>query len=156
MGKIISSTILKKTIKNLKKKNLSLVVTNGCFDIIHPGHIKIFEESKKLGDKLIVLVNTDKSIKKLKGKTRPIISLKSRLKILSSIEHIDYLVAFDQLTPVNLYNIIKPNFLTKGSQYKIKELAGEKIIKKNNGKIKLIKMISKFSTSNIINKIKLS
>ena len=62
-------------------------MTNGCFDIIHPGHIKIFEESKKLGDKLIVLVNTDKSVKKLKGETRPIISLKSRLKILSSIEH---------------------------------------------------------------------
>lgn len=156
MGKIISLTTLKKYIKNFKKKNLLIVVTNGCFDIIHPGHIKIFEESKKLGDKLIVLVNTDKSVKKLKGETRPIISLKSRLKILSSIEHIDYLVAFDQPTPVNLYNIIKPDFLTKGSQYKIKELAGEKIIKKNNGKIKLIKMISKFSTSNIINKIKLS
>ncbi len=154
MAKVISNNKLKKLIKNLKKKKLSIVVTNGCFDIIHKGHIEIFKKSKILADKLIVLVNSDNSIKKLKGRSRPIVSIKDRLSLLSSIKYIDYLVTFNSLTPVSLYKIIKPNFLTKGSEYRIKELAGEKIIKKFDGKIKLIKMLPGLSTTKIIEKIK--
>ena len=90
MAKVISNNKLKKLIKNLKKK-LSIVVTNGCFDIIHKGHIEIFKKSKILADKLIVLVNSDNSIKKLKGRSRPIVSIKDRLSLLSSIKYIDYL-----------------------------------------------------------------
>ena len=151
MGKIINIKKFKEILLDLKKK---IVVTNGCFDIVHYGHIKIFKKSKELGDVLIVLVNSDSSIKKIKGPNRPIISLKPRLNLLSSIKYIDYIIPFNHTTPTKLYQIIKPNFLTKGSQYKKKEIAGSKIIEKNNGKIKLIKMIPGISTSKIIKKIK--
>jgi len=151
---IVPKSKLKKLIITLKKKKLCIVVTNGCFDLIHKGHIEIFKKSKKLGDKLIVLVNSDNSIKRLKGSSRPIILLKDRLSLLTSIKYIDYIVTFNSLTPVDLYKAIKPNFLTKGSEYKIQKLAGEKIIRKFNGKIKLIKMLPGLSTTNIIEKIK--
>jgi len=154
VARIVSKSSLNKLIKNLKKKKISIVVTNGCFDLIHKGHIEVFKKSKMLGDKLIVLVNSDNSIKRLKGKSRPIILLKDRLSILTSIKYIDYIVVFNSLTPVNLYKIIQPNFLTKGSEYKKGKLAGEKIIKKFNGKIKLIKMLPGLSTTKIIKKIK--
>ena len=154
MVKILSISKLKRKIKDLKKREKKIVVTNGCFDLIHHGHIKIFKDSKQLGDILIVLVNSDKSIKKIKGDKRPIISLKPRLSLLSSISYIDYVVPFDYLTPEKLYQIIKPNILTKGSQYRKSELAGANIISKNKGKIKLIKMISGISTSAIIKKIR--
>lgn len=154
MAIIVPKSKLKKLIITLKKKKLCIVVTNGCFDLIHKGHIEIFKKSKKLGDKLIVLVNSDNSIKRLKGSSRPIILLKDRLSLLTSIKYIDYIVTFNSLTPVDLYKAIKPNFLTKGSEYKIQKLAGEKIIRKFNGKIKLIKMLPGLSTTNIIEKIK--
>ena len=154
MAIIVPKSKLKKLIITLKKKKLCIVVTNGCFDLIHKGHIEIFKKSKKLGDKLIVLVNSDNSIKRLKGSSRPIILLKDRLSLLTSIKYIDYIVTFNSLTPVDLYKTIKPNFLTKGSEYKIQKLAGEKIIRKFNGKIKLIKMLPGLSTTNIIEKIK--
>lgn len=154
MAIIVPKSKLKKLIIALKKKKLKIVVTNGCFDLIHKGHIEVFKKSKKLGNKLIVLVNSDNSIKRLKGRSRPIILLKDRLSLLTSIKYIDYIVTFNSLTPVDLYKTIKPNFLTKGSEYKIQKLAGEKIIRKFKGKIKLIKMLPGLSTTKIIEKIK--
>ena len=99
-------------------------------------------------------MNSDNSIKRLKGSSRPIILLNERLSLLTSIKYIDYIVTFNSLTPVDLYKTIKPNFLTKGSEYKIQKLAGEKIIRKFKGKIKLIKMLPGLSTTKIIEKIK--
>lgn len=154
MAIIVPKSKLKKLITTLKKKKFNIVVTNGCFDLIHKGHIEIFKKSKKLGNKLIVLVNSDNSIKRLKGSSRPIILLNDRLSLLTSIKYIDYIVTFNSLTPVDLYKTIKPNFLTKGSEYKIQKLAGEKIIRKFKGKIKLIKMLPGLSTTKIIEKIK--
>ena len=100
------------------------MVTNGCFDIIHPGHIKIFKSSKNKGDKLLVLVNSDKSIKLNKGKKRPIIKLKDRIQVLSSIQFIDYLVVFNNKTPEKIISRIKPDVLTKGSSIKKQILQG--------------------------------
>ena len=114
MSKILTLLKLNKILKN-SIKSKKVVVTNGCFDIIHSGHIEIFKKSKELGDVLIVLVNTDKSIKKNKGINRPIIKQEQRLKVLSAISYIDYIVPFDQLTPIKLYNKIKPSIVTKGS-----------------------------------------
>ena len=105
-----------------------------------------------MGDKLLVLVNSDKSIKLNKGKKRPIIKLNDRIQILSSIQYIDYLVVFNNKTPEKIISKIKPDVLTKGSEYK-KNIAGYSIIKKGNGKIILIKMFKKYSTTNIIKKI---
>jgi rfaE bifunctional protein nucleotidyltransferase chain/domain len=152
MSKILTLSKLDKILKDSIKLK-KVVVTNGCFDIIHSGHIEIFKKSKELGDVLIVLVNTDKSIKKNKGINRPIIKQEQRLKVLSAISYIDYIVPFDQLTPIKLYNKIKPSIVTKGKQYKINQIAGNKTINKNKGTIKLIKMVDNISTSKIIKKI---
>ena len=152
MSKILTLLKLNKILKD-SIKSKKVVVTNGCFDIIHSGHIEIFKKSKELGDVLIVLVNTDKSIKKNKGINRPIIKQEQRLKVLSAISYIDYIVPFDQLTPIKLYNKIKPSIVTKGKQYKVNQIVGNKIISKNKGIIKLIKMVDNISTSKIIKKI---
>lgn len=154
MEKKLSLTIFLKIRKKLKKNNQKLVVTNGCFDILHPGHIKIFKSSKNSGDKLLVLINSDKSIKLNKGNKRPIQNLKSRIQILNSIKYIDYILVFDKKTPEKIISKIKPDILTKGSEYKKSQIAGNKIINKEGGKIKLIKMFKKYSTTNIIKKIK--
>lgn len=154
MSIIKSRVKLNNILKKLKNENKKLVVTNGCFDILHSGHIELLKQSKRLGDKLFLLINSDKSVKKNKGKFRPILKENIRFKIMNSIKYIDYIVPFDEKTPVNLYKKIKPNVLVKGNQYKKNQIAGNKIITKNGGKIKLIKMIDKISTTVIINKIK--
>ena len=152
MTKIIS----KKKFLSIKKKLVKkvIVMTNGCFDIIHPGHIDIFEKSKKLGDLLVVLVNSDKSIRMLKGKKRPILKQHERLKILNSMQAIDYIIPFNTKTPENIYKELMPDILTKGSQYKKETISGSKYVKKNGGRICLIPMLGRFSTTNIIKKIK--
>ncbi len=153
MNKLLNSTKLNKVLTKLKKEKKKVVLTNGCFDVIHPGHIEILKKSKKLGDILIVLLNSDKSVRKLKGKQRPIINQKGRIEILNSIKYIDFIVLFNELTPVKLYKKIKPNFLTKGSQYNLKNIIGKKLIEKNGGKIKLIKMLPNISTTLILKEI---
>ena len=154
MSIIKSRVKLNNILKKLKNENKKLVVTNGCFDILHSGHIELLKQSKRLGDKLFLLINSDKSVKKNKGKFRPILKENIRFKIMNSIKYIDYIVPFDEKTPVNLYKKIKPQILVKGNQYKKSQIAGNKIITKNGGKIKLVKMIDKISTTIIINKIK--
>lgn len=128
-------------------------MTNGCFDIIHAGHIKIFKESKKLGDILVVAVNSDRSIKKLKGNSRPFNKIKDRLSVLESIIYIDHILVFNSLTPKNIYQKLKPHIITKGSEYHKSEVVGSLSITKNNGKVILIKMLKNRSTSNLAKKI---
>ena len=154
MAIIRSDIQLKRILKKLRIKKKKLVVTNGCFDILHSGHIKLIRQSKEFGDILILLINTDKPVKKNKGNLRPILKENIRLKILSSIKYIDYIIPFDDKTPVKLYRMIRPDILVKGRQYRKDKIAGSKIILKYGGKIKLVKMVNKISTSIIIDKIK--
>lgn len=140
--------------KKLKKQKKKLIVTNGCFDILHPGHIKIFEKSKKLGDRLLVLLNSDKSIKMNKGDKRPIFNLSERQIFLSSIKYIDYILVFNQKTPEIIIKKIKPEVLTKGAQYKKSKIVGSEFLKKNGGEVRVIQMLKNYSTTNIIKKIK--
>lgn len=140
--------------KKLKKQKKKLIITNGCFDILHPGHIKIFELSKKMGDRLLVLVNSDKSVKMNKGLKRPILKLSERLILLSAIKYIDYIIVFHEKTPEILITKVKPEILTKGSQYKKSKIVGSKFVEENGGEVKVIKMLKNHSTTNIIKKIK--
>ena len=151
--KKINTLNLKKKFFNLKKRNKRIVMTNGCFDIIHAGHIKIFKESKKLGDILVVAVNSDRSIKKLKGNSRPFNKIKDRLSVLESIIYIDHILVFNSSTPKNIYQKLKPHIITKGSEYHKSEVVGSLSITKNNGKVILIKMLKNRSTSNLAKKI---
>jgi rfaE bifunctional protein nucleotidyltransferase chain/domain len=150
MLKIKSLPHLKKEIEHLRKKNKTIVFTNGCFDILHPGHIKILKEAKQKGDILIVGLNRDKSIKTIKGKKRPIMDEKSRAQVLSAVSYVDYIVFFQDETPLKLITQLKPDVLVKGGDWKKDEIVGAKLAKK----VHRVKLKIGHSTTYIIEKIK--
>lgn len=127
----------------------NLVFTNGCFDILHKGHAKYLQEAKALGDMLVVGLNTDSSIKALKGESRPINTQENRAYVLASLECVDYVILFDELTPYNLIKAIKPKILVKGADYENKEVVGSEFAQE----VKLLEFTQGLSTSNIISKI---
>jgi D-beta-D-heptose 7-phosphate kinase/D-beta-D-heptose 1-phosphate adenosyltransferase len=153
MSKIKTLKEIKKISQELKKNGKTIVFTNGCFDIIHPGHIKILKKAKSIGDVLIVGLNSDKSIKKIKGEKRPVIDQKGRSEILSSFWMIDYIVLFNEETPEKLIKVILPNFIVKGGDYKENEVAGRDIVEKYGGKVIIVPLYKKYSTTNLIRKI---
>lgn len=130
-----------------------IIFTNGCFDILHLGHIEYLSKSKDLGDLLIVGLNSDKSVKKLKGETRPINNQDMRSIILASLSFVDIVIIFDENTPEKLIHIIKPDVLVKGGDYNIESIAGSKFVKSYGGDIKIINFVHGYSTSSIINKM---
>jgi len=130
-----------------------LVFTNGCFDLIHLGHIKYFQFAKQQGDLLIVGVNTDKSIQRLKGDKRPIIDEADRISVLEELESIDYLVAFDEDTPINLITAIRPDVLVKGADYKKEQVVGWDLVESYGGNVALAPLIDGRSTSKVIERI---
>jgi D-beta-D-heptose 7-phosphate kinase / D-beta-D-heptose 1-phosphate adenosyltransferase len=133
-----------------KKMGKTLVFTNGCFDIIHPGHVKYLEKAKNFGDVLIVGLNSDKSVKKLKGESRPINTEIDRAEVLLGLKSVDYVVVFTEETPLKLIKSIRPNVLVKGGDYMEKKVVGEEF----SGKLEIVKFEKGKSTSNIINIIK--
>lgn len=140
-------------VKTRKRKGDTIVMTNGCFDILHPGHVDYLEKSKKLGDFLIVAVNSDESVSSLKGKGRPINTFSSRAKILSSLDVVDIVVEFSESTPENVISKVVPNILTKGSDYRMKKISGSEFVEQNGGKVILIDLLEQYSTSSTIKRI---
>ena len=136
----------------LKNRNFKLVVANGCFDILHAGHVELLNFSKKQGDKLCVLVNSDESIKKLKGNSRPILPLEKRMQMLNSLGVVDYIIPFEDETPEEYLKKMMPDVLVKGAEYQSKNIVGSSFIKE----IKLAPMIDGLSTSMLVDKIKLT
>ncbi|AIJ04941.1 rfaE bifunctional protein [Methanocaldococcus bathoardescens] len=142
--------LLEDIVRELKSQNLKIVFTNGCFDIIHRGHVEYLNKAKKLGDILIVGINSDKSIKKIKGDKRPIIPLYSRAYVLDNLKAVDFVVPFDEETPIELIKIIKPDVHVKGGDYREEDLPEAEIVKSYGGEIKIIPLIEGFSTTKII------
>ena len=142
-------------IEKIKNKGKRIGFTNGCFDLLHKGHRHILKESKKNCDFLIVGLNSDASVKKLKGLKRPIEKQKNRLKNLESLNCVDEVIIFDELTPINLIKKIIPNILIKGSDYKDEKIIGFDFVRSHGGEIIIIDLLSGFSTTNIINERKL-
>ena len=138
----------------LKKKNKKIVMTNGCFDILHIGHVKLLEEAKRLGDTLVVAINSDRSVKSIKGQSRPINKLKFRTYLISSLRSVDFVLSFNSKTPINLISKIKPNVLVKGGDYKPKNIIGYNVVKKYGGTVKTVKIIKNISTTKILEYIK--
>ncbi len=137
-----------------KKNQEKVVFTNGCFDIVHLGHIDYLEKAKEKGNKLIVGLNSDASVKRIKGKKRPIIPEYARLRMLAAMEFIDAVVIFEEDTPKDLIEQICPDVLVKGSDYEIKNIIGSDFVIANGGKVETLDLVEGFSTSNIIQKIK--
>ncbi|MDG2944105.1 bifunctional D-glycero-beta-D-manno-heptose-7-phosphate kinase/D-glycero-beta-D-manno-heptose 1-phosphate adenylyltransferase HldE [Bisgaard Taxon 10/6] len=150
---IMSEAELKSAVKLAKDRGEKVVMTNGCFDILHPGHVSYLENARKLGDRLIVAVNTDASVKRLKGETRPINDLASRMAVLAGLSSVDWLVAFDEDTPQRLIAEILPDLLVKGGDYKPEEIAGSKEVWANGGDVLVLNFENGCSTSNVIKKI---
>lgn len=142
------------TLKEWKANNDTIVFTNGCFDIIHHGHVDSLQKSAELGTKLIVGLNSDKSVTKLKGGNRPIFDFEARSIILAAFEFVDAVIVFAEDTPAELIAQIIPDILVKGKQYKIHEIAGHKTVLNNGGKVITLELVAGISTSDLIKKIK--
>ncbi|MBC8216686.1 MAG: D-glycero-beta-D-manno-heptose 1-phosphate adenylyltransferase [Candidatus Marinimicrobia bacterium] len=136
-----------------KNAGEKVVFTNGCFDIMHPGHVSYLADAKSYGDRLIIGLNTDASVRKLKGAKRPIQSEADRAMILDALKSVDGVVLFDEKTPLELITALKPDFLVKGGDYSIETIVGAKEVIRRKGEVKVIPFLEGYSTSKIIKKI---
>ena len=150
--KILKINELKKIVKKHKERGLKIGFTNGCFDILHYGHISYLEQTKKLCDKLIVAINSDKSVKKIKGSNRPRNSQALRAKVLASLHFCDYIIIFKEDTPINLIRILEPHLLTKGGDYKKSEVIGSKDLESWGGETKVLNYIRGLSSTKLFEK----
>ena len=136
-----------------KKQGQRIVFTNGCFDILHAGHIKYLETAAQKGDRLVIAVNSDESVKKLKGPGRPINVLDSRLYLVASLQCVDAVCSFVQDTPIDVIEALKPDVLVKGGDYKMEEIVGAKEVISRGGNVELIPYVPGYSTTKIESKI---
>jgi D-beta-D-heptose 7-phosphate kinase/D-beta-D-heptose 1-phosphate adenosyltransferase len=144
---------LLRIIKTLKAKGNRIVFTNGCFDLLHIGHIRYLEKARTLGDILVVGVNSDSSVRKLKGSKRPVLPVKERAEILSGLECVDYITIFDEIDPLKLITSLKPNVLVKGGDWTKEQIVGREVVERSGGEVVIIPFIRGASTSNLIETI---
>ena len=154
MGQVLSIEKLVEQIDKLKKQGKKIVSTNGCFDILHVGHVRYLQKSAALGDILIVCLNSDSSVKALKGESRPLNNENDRAEVLAALACVDFVVIFNENTPVNYLARIKPDIHTKGGDYDVETLPETKVVVDNGGRVELISFVDGKSTTNIINKMK--
>ena len=153
MGQVVTRKEIREISENLKKENKTTVFTNGCFDILHIGHVRYLKESAKCGDVLIIGLNSDSSVKRLKGESRPINNENDRAELLSELGFVDYVVIFDEDTPEKLLDEIKPDIYTKGADYTLETLPEAATVLKNGGVVEFIDLVEGKSTTNVIKKI---
>ncbi|OIP30032.1 MAG: D-glycero-beta-D-manno-heptose 1-phosphate adenylyltransferase [Deltaproteobacteria bacterium CG_4_8_14_3_um_filter_43_13] len=152
-NKIEDRKDLKKVVERLKKEGKRVVFTNGCFDLIHVGHTRYLEEAKKLGDILIVAVNSDQSVMTIKGNKRPIIPEEERAEVLSALQCVDFVVIFHEPDPLNIISLLKPDVLVKGGDWSEDAIIGREVVESIGGKVVRIPEIKGASSSSIIDKI---
>lgn len=140
-------------IENLKTENKKIVFTNGVFDIIHRGHVEYLNEAKSLGDILIVGLNSDKSVKLIKGDKRPIVAEENRAFVLSNLKAVDYVILFNEDNPYNLIKSVLPDVLVKGADWSADKIIGANVVTANGGEVKTIKFVENNSSTNIIQSI---
>ena len=154
MGKVKKLGELKKIIAKLKKKRKKVVFTNGCFDILHYGHLRYLEKSKALGNALVVGLNSDSSVKKIKGKNRPVKRQGERGALLAALEFVDYVTIFNERTPERLIKALTPDILVKGADWKKKDIVGSNHVKKTGGRVVTVPFVKGYSTTRILKRIK--
>lgn len=153
-SKILSQSEISSLIKTWKAVGEKIVLTNGCFDIFHYGHLYLLHEAQKFGTKLIVALNSDLSVKELKGASRPINEELHRASLLAALEIVDAVVIFEEETPENLIRNLKPNVLVKGGDYDVSQIAGANFVIENGGEVKIVPLIKGLSTSKILSLLK--
>jgi len=155
-GKIKKQDEAKNIVQKWIDKGEKVAFTNGCFDIVHRGHVEYLSKAKDLGTKLVLGLNTDASVRRLKGDSRPVVDEQSRAILLGALQFIDLVVFFDEDTPYELIKALQPDILVKGSDYKAEDIVGYDIVTAKGGKVETIDFVEGFSTTTIVEKIKTS
>lgn len=154
MSKILDIDGLIRERALLRDSGKTLVFTNGCFDLLHPGHVRYLREARALGDALVVALNSDLSVRILKGEGRPILNLKERLEVIGALESVDYVTVFDEETPYSLIVQLLPDVLVKGGDWPLNEIVGREQVEAAGGKVLSLPFIEGSSTTDIIERIK--
>ncbi len=152
--KIVSQQELKARIKAWQSQGLKVVFSNGCFDIVHLGHIDYLEKARSMGDKLVIGLNSDESVRQLKGESRPVNDGHARSRMLAAFGFVDGVAVFEEETPKELIAYLLPDILVKGSDYSVENIVGADTVLANGGEVKTIDLVEGFSTSKLIEKIK--
>ena len=153
MGQVISRKSIADFVKKLHDAGKTVVATNGCFDILHVGHVRYLQKTKSFADYSLILLNSDKSVRSIKGEGRPINNESDRAEILTALSCVDFVVLFDEDSPALLLDEIKPDVYTKGADYTMDTLPEREIMIKNNTRVEFIEFVQGKSTTNVINKI---
>lgn len=140
-------------LSRLRKKGKKVVFTNGCFDIIHAGHVRYLNKARSLGDVLVVGLNSDSSVRGIKGPSRPIVPQNERAEVLGALTPVDFVVVFNEPTPLKLIEAVKPDILAKGADWAARDIVGGAVVRKNGGKIRRITLAKGRSTTNIIRRV---
>lgn len=151
---MVSEADLSAIVNEARLHNETIVMTNGCFDFLHAGHVAYLEEAKGLGDRLIVAVNDDDSVRRLKGADRPVNTLEDRMAVLAGLASVDWVVPFSEDTPARLIQLLLPNVLVKGGDYRPDDIAGAKDVLRNNGEVRVLAFRDGHSSSQIIEKLR--
>ncbi|MFA5145825.1 MAG: D-glycero-beta-D-manno-heptose 1-phosphate adenylyltransferase [Candidatus Omnitrophota bacterium] len=151
--KILSRARLAKIISRSRSGGKKVVFTNGCFDILHIGHVTLLQKARSLGDILVVGLNSDLSVKALKGDSRPVNKVRERAAVLAALGCVDYVTVFGERTPYGLIKLLRPDVLVKGGDWRIKDIVGGDIVKASGGRVIAIPFVKGYSTSSLINRI---
>ena len=154
MNKILDRNTLKNNLEVLRKEGKKIAFTNGCFDILHVGHIRYLREAKKAGDILVLALNSDSSVRAIKGAERPLVCEEERAEVLAALEFVDFITIFSEPTPLELINHLKPDILIKGGDWAEDKVVGRDEVKKWGGHVAIIPEVEGKSTTNIVEKIK--
>lgn len=153
MNKILSWAPLKKEVKRLRAEGKRIAFTNGCFDLLHVGHVRYLCEARKTADILILALNSDASVRAIKGEKRPLVSENDRAEVIASLTAVDYVTLFDETTPLRLIEYLRPDLLIKGGDWKEEAVVGRDQVRSWGGKVVIVPMTEGASTTNIVDKI---
>ncbi len=152
-GRILTEAQAGALSRELRHEGRVLVFTNGCFDVIHAGHVEILRKARSLGDCLFLGVNTDDSVSRLKGVNRPLNPLEARVEVLSELRSVDYIVPFRQDTPLELIMTLKPDILVKGGDYRAEEVVGGDFVRREGGRVEIVPLLEGYSSSSLLEKL---
>jgi D-beta-D-heptose 7-phosphate kinase/D-beta-D-heptose 1-phosphate adenosyltransferase len=153
MAKILTLDELRRARETARKSGNRFVFTNGCFDILHRGHIELLKTARNLGDQLAVAINSDKSVMRLKGDKRPIVPQADRAAILAALEAVDFVTIFDEDTPARVISVLKPDIIVKGSDYAMEEIVGRKQVEDAGGRVERVSLYGDYSTEKLLKDI---
>ena len=153
-GKIGKLHEIKVVVEKAKKKGAKVVLTNGCFDLLHLGHLHLLREAKKLGDLLVVALNSDQSVRAIKGPDRPILAEAARAELIAALEMVDYVTLFDEADPRNVVKELRPHVLVKGADWAGGNVVGKELVEKEGGQVALVPYLEGYSTTEIIERIR--